>query len=58
MKDEKSKTLYIIMYAMLGLIVIGFIIFAIQVWGMIDDHNCWVDGYHDEHCLKYVRGNE
>lgn len=58
MKDKENKALYIIMYVMLGLIAIGFIIFAIQVWGMIDDHNCWLDGYYSEHCQQYVRGNE
>ncbi len=58
MKDEKNNALYLIMYAMFGLIVIGFIIFAIQIWGMIDDHNCWADGYYDKHCQKYIRGNE
>jgi hypothetical protein len=58
MKDREQKIFYIITYTLLGIVAIGFLIFLWLVGGMIDDHNCWQDGYHDEHCWKYIRGNE
>jgi len=43
----------------LGIIcLIVFILFVawmiIAYLGMMDDHQCWIDGYQTEHCRKYI----
>ena len=50
----KEKILHILAI-ICGIVVIGFIIFMIIAYlNMIDDHNCWIDGYTGEHCQKYI----
>lgn len=41
----KEKTLHILAI-ICAIVVIGFIVFMVIAYlNMIDDHNCWIDGY-------------
>ena len=57
-KKKKEKYFWRIINIMLAFIMLLFFLFIWQVIGMLDDHQCWIDGYHSDHCQKYVRGNE
>ena len=45
--------------AIVVLIVVSIILifFIKEIGGMIEDHNCYIDGYTAERCQKYARGN-
>ncbi len=52
----KKDTVLKILAIICGILFIAGIIWLIIAFNnMIDDHNCWIDGYQGEHCQKYIR---
>lgn len=57
MWNKIEKIVNSIAIVVLIVVSIVLIFFIKEIGGMIEDHNCYIDGYTAERCQKYVRGN-
>lgn len=54
--SEKTDTILCVVLVIVTIITVITIVY--HTIGMIDDHNCYMDGYRAPHCRKYIRGDE
>ena len=53
--NKAEKIMNVLAIIAIIIAVVWLIFMSIALFNMIEDHNCYIDGYQSQKCQKYIR---